>query len=426
MKRRLAAVFAGDVLGYSRLIREDEASTLAALKAYRVARPARRSRRRIAAVAAALVLVIVSAPLAFNLSAEEQDKITGGQSTNVEAREAFQKGWEHYSRFTPEDNAKAAEQFKRAVELDPEYGQAYSALRWQENLGINTFRANQMALEYMREGEKRASSLTHVAASQIHLYNKRHDKASTEAERAVELDPNDPEAHLAMGLAMITTGRPEAGLEFTGTALRLNRSHPTHYVLAHGMAYFAMDDLEQAAAVLKEALDRDPGAVELAPLLAATYAHLGQREDARAVVQQWRPELDETSLERIGFAYHVPYAWAHNEREVETRLRDGLFIAGLPLDVTIDSSIEALQHEDTAVRKRAAKTLGWFGPMAVEAVPALINALADEEKVAKQAVIALGKIGPAAEAAIPELSALKDTRFAGHQAKEALKKIARK
>jgi len=323
MRRRLAGIFATDVIGYSCLIREDEASSLAVMMGYRTARPARRSRPRKSVVAAALVLVIVSASLAFNLSAEEQDQITRGQSKNVEAREAFQKGWEHYSRFTPEENAKAAEQFERAVELDPEYGEAYSALgmvyvrgcqwRWQENLGINTFRANQMALEYMHEGEKRASSLTHVAASQIHLYNKRHDKAATEAKRAVELDPNDPEAHLAMGLAMITTGRPEAGLEFTGTALRLNRSHPTHYVLAHGMAYFAMNDLEQAATVLKEALDRDPGAVELAPLLAATYAHLNQREDARAAVQQWRPELDETSLERIGFAYHVPYAWAHYE-----------------------------------------------------------------------------------------------------------------
>lgn len=414
MERRLTAILAADVVGHSRLVMHN------------VAELKRPRWRMAAAVAAVLVLVIVGA----------QEEVARGQSIKVEAREAFQKGWEHYSRFTPEENAKAAEQFERAVELDPEYGEAYSALgmvyvrgcqwRWQEDLGVNTFRANQMALEYLAEGKKRASSLTHVAASQIHLYNQRHDLALTEAERAVTFDPNDPEAQLAMGLATITTGRPEAGLEFIERALRLNPTYPTHYVLAHGMAYFAMGDLKQAAAVLKEALERDPGAVELAPLLAATYAHLGQRETARAMVQQWRPNLDETSLERIGFAYHVPYAWAHNQREAETRLRDGLFIAGLPLNVTIDSSIEALQHEDADVRKRAAKTLGWFGPMAVEAVPALINALADEEKVVKQAVIALGKIGPAAEAAIPELTALKDTRFAGHQAKAALKKIAGK
>jgi adenylate cyclase len=35
MERRLAAILAADVVGYSRLIREDEASTLTALKAHR-------------------------------------------------------------------------------------------------------------------------------------------------------------------------------------------------------------------------------------------------------------------------------------------------------------------------------------------------------------------------------------------------------
>ena len=35
MERRLAAILAADVVGYSRLIREDEAGTLAALKAHR-------------------------------------------------------------------------------------------------------------------------------------------------------------------------------------------------------------------------------------------------------------------------------------------------------------------------------------------------------------------------------------------------------
>ena len=70
----------------------------------------------------------IVAALALNLSESEQEEIASGQTSNIEAREAFQNGWEHYLRYTPEDNATAAEQFKRAVELDPEYGRAYSAL----------------------------------------------------------------------------------------------------------------------------------------------------------------------------------------------------------------------------------------------------------------------------------------------------------
>jgi hypothetical protein len=66
----------------------------------------------------------IVAALALNLSESEQEEIASGQTSSIEAREAFQNGWEHYLRFTPEDNATAAKQFKRAVELDPEYGRA--------------------------------------------------------------------------------------------------------------------------------------------------------------------------------------------------------------------------------------------------------------------------------------------------------------
>ena len=48
------------------------------------------------------------------------------------------------------------------------------------------------------------------------------------------------------------------------------------------MALFATGDLDQAARVLEEALARSPGAIDLAPLLAATYAHLADEGSRRA------------------------------------------------------------------------------------------------------------------------------------------------
>jgi tetratricopeptide (TPR) repeat protein len=284
--------------------------------------------------------------------------------------------------------------------------------------------ANSTAQRYLSEGKKRSSSLTNVAASQIHLYNERHDEAFTEAARAIALDPNDPEAQVAMALAMITTGRPEAGLEFVETALRLNPSHPNHYVLAHGMAYFAMGDLEQAATVLKEALDSDPDAVELAPLLAATYAQLGRREEARAALLQYQPGASQLELQNLGFVYHFPYYWAAEERANKDRLIDGLHIAALPLEATVLSLADTLQHGDLSERRFAMQALGRFGSSAADAVPALIETLDDEVSwVRNDAIIALGKIGPAAEAAIPALTAMQDEGAHSYYLKQALKKI---
>ena len=74
-----------------------------------------------------LVRVIVDA-LALKLSKDEEREIGRGQTNNVDAREAFQKGWERILRFTSEDNASAIAELRRAIELDPDYGRAYTAL----------------------------------------------------------------------------------------------------------------------------------------------------------------------------------------------------------------------------------------------------------------------------------------------------------
>jgi tetratricopeptide (TPR) repeat protein len=204
------------------------------------------------------------------------------------------------------------------------------------------------------------------------------------------------------------------------------------------MAYFAMGDLEQAATVLKEALDGDPDAVELAPLLAATYAQLGRREEARAALLQYQPgasqlelqnlgfvyHFSQLELQNLGFVYHFPYYWAAEERANKDRLIDGLHIAALPLEATVLSLADTLQHGDLSERRFAVQALGRFGSAAADAVPALIETLDDEVSwVRNDAIIALGKIGPAAEAAIPALTAMQDEGAHSYYVKQALKKI---
>jgi TolB-like protein/class 3 adenylate cyclase/Flp pilus assembly protein TadD len=376
----------------------------------------------------------IAGALALNLSDGEQKAIARGETSNIQAREAFQKGWEHQLRFTAEDNAAAAKYFRQAAEIDPEYGRAYAALgivyvrgcqwRWNNELGITPGAANNAALGYLSQAEKRESSLTAVAASQIELYNDQQEKALTEAARAIALDPNDPEAHVAMALALITTGRPDAGLKFVETALRLNPSHPTYYVLAQGMAHFALHDLERAASVLSETLGRHPDAVELAPLLAATYAQLGRRSDARAVLLQWQPDASQLQLQALTEEYHIPFPWAQDERATQERLVDGLYVAGLPLDVTVASLVDSLRQKDGLERRNVIRDLGRFGRTAADAVPVLIDVLADENPLAQSdAVRSLGKIGPAAADAIPALIAMEGDERNGVLARQALKEI---
>ena len=380
----------------------------------------------------AFIRKIVKA-LAVSLTEQEQEEIALGQTSNIEAREIFQKGWDSYLRYSAEDNASAVDQFLAAVELDPDYGRAYAALglaylrgcqlRWNGAMGESVDSAYSKANRYLNEIESRPSSLANVAASRIKLYQDRYEDALTEATRAIAQNPNDPEGYIAMAWAMITTGKPGPGLELVERAMRLNPTYPNYYVLAQAMAHFTLGDLETAAEVLATALERDPGAVELAPALAAAYARLGRRKEALAALRIRNPGASLRVLQNFPFSYHFPYEWSDDD-EVLNRLFDGLHIAALPLETTVPSLANTLKDEDPQDRRRAAQMLGRFGPGAAEAVPALIDALADEElSVRKEVIIALGKIGPAAEASIPALTALLDTPLIGWRAKKALAKI---
>jgi tetratricopeptide (TPR) repeat protein len=209
-----------------------------------------------------------------------------------------------------------------------------------------------------------------------------------------------------MAWAMITTGNPETGLELLDRARRLNPNYPNYYSLAIGMAHYSMDDLDKAAEIFAKTLERDPGATELALPLAATYANLGKRKQAKAALKLWKPNATDSEIRNIAYQYHFPYSWAKNN-QIGDGLIDGLTIATLPIDITVASLIVEMEQENYLRRLEAIRTLGKFGPQAAEAVPELVDLLNDEA-VRNVAIAALGDIGPSAQAAIPALEALDD------------------
>ena len=266
--------------------------------------------------------------------------------------------------------------------------------------------------------------MTKVASSQIYLFRNYNERALTEAAQAIALDPNDPEAQIAMGLAMITTGKSKAGMEFVKTAMRLNPNYPTHYSVALALGYFSLNDMEQTAVTLESSLEKNPGAVDLLPLLAASYAHLGRKKDAHATYLLWKPDTAGSELKFYKAPHYYQYKFAESQSEIKDRINDGVFIASRSDDVNVTSLREELRTGDTSQRVNAILVLERFGAQAAEAVPDLIAALDDEYGTVRlNAIIALGKIGPIAKAAIPALVAIQDKNTTKFNVKKALARI---
>ncbi|MGX5842430.1 adenylate/guanylate cyclase domain-containing protein [Mesorhizobium sp. ArgA1] len=383
------------------------------------------------AVQDVFVAKIVEA-LKVNLTTTEKAEIARAKPDNIAAKEAFEKGWSLYLRYNATDTAAAITSLKKATELDPEYGRAYAALAlayfrvveslWGKELGRDEPYFWWGAHDYVELAKKYPTSLSYTVEALRDVYQGLAEDARRNAGRAIASDPNDPEAHIATALALTISGEPAEALNFVATAMRLNPNYPTHYVLARGLALFAMDDLKQAAEVFGEGVRRNPDATALFLPFSSVLAQLGRREGARKMLLKFRPGVDQKGLENLPDTLHLSFKWDHEHASVRERLNDGVRIAALPLDVTVPSLEAELGTGNPFSQQYAAKRLGWFGPAAAQAVPALVEAL-KVEYLRREAIEALGKVGPSARAAIPALVALQNEALVGAYAKDALSKI---
>jgi TolB-like protein len=277
----------------------------------------------------------IVAALAVKLSAGEQEKVTRKETDNIEAYDAFLKGWEHYRRWTPEDFRKAIPYFERAIELDPSYGRAYAAVAsvytegylrawdWSHVLGLSAEAMPSLAGEYLQTARDDPTPLAHQVASKWFIILLYPEEAISEAERAIALDSNDADGYMAMAGALIYSGKPEEAVDFVKRAMRLDPHNIANHLYTLGLAHFGMEKFQEAASFFERAFKLNPkmGLVQRA-YLAAAYGYLGQEEKART-------ELDKQEVREL-YDLYVKYEGAYYKNPKDrARLLDGLRNVGL-------------------------------------------------------------------------------------------------
>ncbi len=268
----------------------------------------------------------IFAALAVNLSAGEQEKLGRKETYNIEAYVAFLKGWEHYRRWTPDDFRQALPFFQSAIELDPQYGRAYAAIAsiytegyqkawdWSHIVGVSAEAMPGLAGKYLKEALKNPTPLAHQVASKWYIILLFPEESIAEAARAISLDPNDAIGYAAMATALIYSGEPGEAIDFVDKAIRFDPHNIPNYLFTLGMAYFGMEQFQQAVSVFERAFKLNPelGLVQRA-YLAAAYVHLGQIEKAMA-------ELDKPEIKEVRELYdlYVKYEGAYYKNPEDT------------------------------------------------------------------------------------------------------------
>jgi len=278
----------------------------------------------------------IAAVLEIKLTVREQSRFAKKETTNIEAYDAFMKGWENLHRETADDLVQAISLFQEAIELDPMYSRAHAALAWAylssslrfkwQDFIDNHNKLRLMARKYLDLAMRNPTSTAHLVASKMALFRRRYEDSVTHAQLALAFDANDPDANLNMAWVLMTTGNPEEGLEFVNKTIQLDPRNMAAPLSAAGMAYFIMGDLQKAATMTERAISHNPTIAGRYESLSAIYALLGRNQDAQAAhdksLKEWNFGILPANLTAIMSSFLV------KDRQVADRYADGLLKAG--------------------------------------------------------------------------------------------------
>jgi adenylate cyclase len=274
---------------------------------------------------------IVSA-LSLNLNASDLRRIAAVRTDNLEAYDCYLRGRALWQRSAREPNAQARALLERAVELDPKFASAHALLSTIHNIDyINAWTASPSeSRESSRASAIRAVSLDDAdplalgVMADRHLWDRHHDEAIREANRALALSPNYRGAHFVLGQALHYSGRSEEALGCFDRVLSLDPFYPDFLMHHQAQALYQLGRYSEAAALLKRRILRNPDTDSSRVWLAAAYGQMGQFEEAR---EAWREAL------RVNPAYSLEHrrkVLPYKNPEDFEKIVDGLRKAGLP------------------------------------------------------------------------------------------------
>jgi serine/threonine protein kinase/tetratricopeptide (TPR) repeat protein len=233
--------------------------------------------------------------LKLKVSGEEKGLAKHYTESN-EAYQLYMKGRFHWNKRTEEGMQKSLDYFQQAIEKDPNFALAYAGLADSYDLlgapdaggsmppNEAMPKAKAAALKAMEIDEKLAEP--HVSLAHVKYYYDR-DWAAAEREfkRAIELNPNYPQAHHWYAIFLVWSGRPDEGLAEIRRAQEMDPlSLPINMTL--GWLLSDAGQVDQGIEQLRKTLEMDPNFMIAHHRLGLAYERKGMYEQAIAEFRQ--------------------------------------------------------------------------------------------------------------------------------------------
>jgi adenylate cyclase len=275
------------------------------------------------------IAVQIAGTLSVRLTNVEQRRVTSKSATSMEAYDFSLRGRELLKRLNRTSYSQARIMFERAIALDPGYAAAYVGLGradlgavemgWTADAAQALERAESLARKAISLDEYSASA--HVLLGRTYVREGKHDRAAEVLNRAVALNPSDPECYAGLGDVLLWSGDSAAAMKALETAISMDPGLSAKDLFNLGVAYFLEGRAADSIRVFERVTMRNEGNPFIFAMLAAVYAENGREADAQvaaATVRQLNPLFD---VENFGTLFKNP---EHRDKLARALTKTGL------------------------------------------------------------------------------------------------------
>jgi adenylate cyclase len=271
----------------------------------------------------------VAGALAIRVTQFEQQRLTAKPTESFDAYDCVLRARPALQRPTRAGLVEARALLRRAIELDPNYGAAHSALGdtfhaavsmgWAESPDEYWSRVVEQANEALRLDA--ADVRARILLGRKYIAYNQFDEAQAQIDRAIAINPSDAEALAGRGNVLVWLGDADGAIESLELAQRIDPELNAFDRFALSLAYYLKHRYDASVEQSELNLRRNADARFNYVMLAVAHAEAGRALDAARAAEAVRrndPTFD-------GAAFGNKF---RNPRDL-AQLREGLTKAGL-------------------------------------------------------------------------------------------------
>jgi TolB-like protein/class 3 adenylate cyclase len=273
----------------------------------------------------------IAGALAVKLTSLEQRRAAAKPPESMEAYDLVLRARELLLSPDRARNREARALLAQALQLSPNYAEAYAALAmaelqralfgWIEDPAEAVRRAEDAAARALAIDDPGASARALGVLGNLHTFTGKFDAALVEANRAIELNASDAVAYSLRGGVLMWTGHIAESIAASETARRFDPRPNSEGVFNLAFAYYLAGRYADALALAEAELRRMPDLFFLHAIRAAAAAQLGNKEEARRAADDVRRLDPFFKVEQFGTRLVNP--------EHRAKAQEGLRKAGL-------------------------------------------------------------------------------------------------